>query len=252
MPTLIDDGRGSYSYNDTTSPVVKHILPGGFAHEKFKNELLKFVEFTEKISDIPIIFRPFHEHNRSWFWWGKNHCTVQEYKSLWRFTVDFLRSHNAHNILYAYSPNYVTWDYLERYPGDQYVDILGVDMYFRNPLFDLWEHGATPQLEWKHDIVWLMREAEKRDKIPAITEFGQEGSWYERFWTDYMGWPIERAGVAQITGHHALPRYGIAYIMLWRNDIRDPKHFYGPVPGHMNNYNFHQLRSKKIFKGLGE
>jgi mannan endo-1,4-beta-mannosidase len=40
---------------------------------------------------IPIIFRPFHEFDGNWFWWGANYCTAEEYISVYRFTVNYLR-----------------------------------------------------------------------------------------------------------------------------------------------------------------
>lgn len=250
MPTLINDGRGNNSFNDTTAKVVKHILPGGKAHQLFKTKLDSLVTFLKKINNVPVIFRPFHEHNASWFWWGKKHCSVSEYIQLWRFTIDYLRRKGVHNLLIAYSPNHISPDYFERYPGSAYVDILGVDMYFKNRAIDIYEHGLSPLGNWKKNVLWLLSQAEKKNKIPAVTEFGQEGSWYENFWTDYMSWPLEKKGLEQILQGQKLPKRGVAYMMLWRNDKSDPKHFFGPVRGHMNNNNFEILMDKNIYLGL--
>ncbi|MCB0689720.1 MAG: beta-mannosidase, partial [Saprospiraceae bacterium] len=80
---------------DTTGMVVKHILPGGDKHQEYLAKLDLFVQFLSALKykgqTIPIIFRPFHEHTGSWFWWGKDHCSVQDYKQLWRFTIEYLR-----------------------------------------------------------------------------------------------------------------------------------------------------------------
>lgn len=102
-------------------------------------------------------------------------------------------------------------------------------------------------MNWKKEVIWLSQESVKRNKIPAITEFGLESSSYQKFWTDYFGWPLEKEGMNQLG---TLPAKAPAYILLWRNDMKDPKHFFGPVPGHHNNDNFKALLSKKIFKGL--
>jgi mannan endo-1,4-beta-mannosidase len=250
MPTLINDGKGNNSYNDTTARVVGRILPGGDHHALFNTKLNKLITFLKELKGLPIIFRPWHEHNFSWFWWGKDHSTKDEYIKLWRYTVDYLRNNNVHNLLYAYSPNHINGDYLDRYPGDEYVDILGVDHYFVDPQFDVNAFGPYPVYNWKNDVIWLCHEASKRNKIPAITEFGQEGLYYEKFWTDYFGWPLEKEGMKQITGADKLPAKGVAYIMVWRNDIKDPKHFFGPFIGNQNNKNFMDLMSKGIYQGL--
>jgi len=114
------------------------ILPGGENHEYYKEKLQKVAQVANSMvgSDgnlVPFVFRPFHEFDGDWFWWGAPYCTPQQYKTLWQFTVDYLKDDlNVRNILYAYSPdkNFTTSaEYLSRYPGDNYVDILGMDNY---------------------------------------------------------------------------------------------------------------------------
>lgn len=96
------------NFYDTTQ-VVKHILPGGSRHETFKSDLKIIADFAHNAKNhagelIPIIFRPWHEFDGNWFWWGRNHCTVEEFKELYRFTVTYLRdSLQVHNFLYAFS-----------------------------------------------------------------------------------------------------------------------------------------------------
>lgn len=81
---------------DPEKGTVASILPGGQKHELYKGWLDKLASFMldlkgKKGEYIPVIFRPFHELNGSWFWWGKNHCTPDEIKQLWHFTVAYLR-----------------------------------------------------------------------------------------------------------------------------------------------------------------
>ncbi len=81
----------------------------------------------------PLIFRPFHELDGGWFWWGKPHCTREEFVLLWQFTVSYLRdSLDVHNFIYTFSPDCRfnnEEEYLERYPGDGFADMVGVDNY---------------------------------------------------------------------------------------------------------------------------
>lgn len=116
----------------------RSILPGKENHVQFKKDLQKVAEFAHSLRDnndreIPFIFRPLHEFDGNWFWWGAKYNTPEEFKTVWRFMVDYLKdSLNVHNILYAFSPdiNFDTKEaYLLRYPGDEYVDILGLDDY---------------------------------------------------------------------------------------------------------------------------
>lgn len=83
---------------------------------------------------IPIIFRPFHEHTQTWSWWGASCTTATEFIALWKFTVNYLRdTKGIHQFIYAISPQMDTVktedDFLFRWPGDDYVDFIGMDCY---------------------------------------------------------------------------------------------------------------------------
>lgn len=172
------------NFYDTTRQVVKQILPGGSHHEIFKKDLKIIADFAQGAKDkngelIPIIFRPWHEFDGNWFWWGKNHCTVEEFKSLYRFTVTYLRdSLNVHNFLYAFSPDcgFTTEEeYLERYPGDEYVDIVGMDNYW-----DFRADGGDRNLVVLKSRI-LTKYAKEHGKLSAITETGTQTTdslWY--------------------------------------------------------------------------
>lgn len=121
-------GKDAWDVSDTT--VVASILPGGVHHAKFISWLDAVAAFmntleTEEGTKIPVIFRPWHEHTGSWFWWGQNLCTADQYKALWRMTHDRMHARGVKNLLYAYSPGSEPKDstaYLERYPGDDIID----------------------------------------------------------------------------------------------------------------------------------
>ena len=86
---------------------------------------------------IPVIWRPLHEAQGGWFWWGSKGATA--YKSLWRLLHDRLTNHHGlHNLIWVYTGDANQ----EWYPGDDQVDIVGVDSYpedWRDPLTSMWE-----------------------------------------------------------------------------------------------------------------
>ncbi len=229
-----------------TTPAVPQILPGGSGHTMFKEWLDRFAEFVSGLTAgetawsapdhlIPIIFRPYHEHNGSWFWWGSEHCTPQEYKDLWQFTVRYLRDEKGvHNLLYAYSPDrFDTRDkYLERYPGDEYVDIFGYDDYGNVRSADT--RGVL--VERLHLLVEM---AEERGKIPALTETGFEAIPEPRWWTDVLLAAINADSVTQRIG----------YVLVWRNANHTTDrqhHYYAPYPGHPSAANFIEFRNHPV------
>jgi mannan endo-1,4-beta-mannosidase len=154
----------------------KSILPGGANHEYYKEKLQKVAEVTKNLkgSDgklIPIIFRPFHEFDGGWFWWGAPYVGAQDFKALWKFTVEYLRDElQVHNILYAYAPDnsYTTaTTYLQRYPGDEYVDILGMDNYG-----DFLPGDAAKLSAANGKLKMISDLAKEKVKIAAMTETG--------------------------------------------------------------------------------
>ena len=83
---------------------VSAVLDGGSKHELFLTWLDRVANFLNSLETpygvrVPVLFRPWHEHTGSWFWWGQDHCTADQYKALWRLTVDRLRERGVVNAL---------------------------------------------------------------------------------------------------------------------------------------------------------
>ncbi|WP_036379585.1 glycoside hydrolase family 26 protein [Muricauda sp. MAR_2010_75] len=155
---------------------LKSILPGGENHDYYKQKLEKIASFTKSLVGsngalVPIIFRPFHEFDGDWFWWGQSFCTIEEYIQLWQFTVTYLKNTlSVNNMLFAFSPDnrfFSESEYLARYPGDDFVDIMGMDNYgdFNNQ-----GQAGVERANQKLKIVSDL--AEERVKIASLTETG--------------------------------------------------------------------------------
>jgi len=219
--------NGETAWVDTTKKVVntvRELLPGGKAHDSYntKLKLIAQMALSAKATDgnlIPIIFRPFHEMEGGWFWWGRPYRTPEEFKSLWRYTVEYLRDTlNVHNFLYAFSTDCKFSNreqYLIDYPGDKYVDLLGMDDYW-----DFRPDGANNPKLAANKIKIVSDLAQEKGKLAAMTETGLE-SITDSVWFTQKLLPALRSQGAKL-----------AFVMLWRNDNRMKYHFYGPFPGH--------------------
>lgn len=215
----------------------KSILPGGANHEYYKEKLQKVANVTKGMVGndgklVPIIFRPFHEFDGNWFWWGQSWCTSQEYKTLWQFTVEYLRDTlNVTNMLFAFSPdknfNSET-EYLLRYPGDAYVDILGMDNYG-----DFANQGQAGVDNANNKLQILTNLAKEKVKIAALTETGFRVT----------------SGVSPISGFYATNMYNaitqndneIAFMMFWNNNNDG---YYTPPPGQTDTNDFIDFTNK--------
>lgn len=175
-PTRFDNNNGAW---DSSPGSVQAILPNGNKHQVYKQYLDDMAaQFAQlKLSNgkpAPFIFRPYHEMDGAWFWWGISSCSDQEYIQLFRFTIDYLRSKKLSNMVVCYAPGYSTTaaGYLKRYPGDEYVDILGIDAY----------HISTAQYSgnganWEYNktkLLMLQQVGLQKNKPIAWTETGQQ------------------------------------------------------------------------------
>jgi mannan endo-1,4-beta-mannosidase len=202
------------------SVVVKYILQGGAYHLRFNHQLDQVAAFFSNLKDqsgkpIPFIFRPWHEMDGDWFWWGSKACTPDEYKTLFRYTIDYLRGKGLSKMIVAYSPdcNFNSpEEYLQWYPGDDIVDILGMDNYY-----DLKQPGGEQEAIRKLHVVIEL--ANEKDKLAALTETGLElvpdTLWYSQKLGCVLNDPVVKKE--------------ISYVMVWRNDSE--KHFFFPYPG---------------------
>ena len=155
---------------------AKDILPGGQYNDRFLAYIDMIAEYAHRLQEhnIPVIFRPFHENNGSWFWWGGEHMSEQDSIKLYQYLVEQLQERNVHNFLYVYSPNgpfNSEKDYMARYPGDKYVDILAIDSYdfyydYPATYSDNFFKNMQKSCEIIHNV------AIKHDKLAAISETG--------------------------------------------------------------------------------
>jgi mannan endo-1,4-beta-mannosidase len=227
---------GKTAWDCAQDTVVKSVLPGGSNHMKFLLYLDRLAAFFHDLKDknsepIPVIFRMYHEHTGSWFWWGAKECTPDEYNQLYRMTVKYLRdTKQVHNLLYAFSPTDVATEqeYLQRYPGDEWVDIIGFDAY----AFGTESKGLNVyKQKMNTGLSIVTKYAAQSGKIPVMAETGMEGIKVNDYFTRVL-LPI-------------IQPYNISYILFWRNAFNNPGHFYVPYAGHASAADFKRFTENK-------
>ncbi|MFC1642010.1 glycosyl hydrolase [Myxococcota bacterium] len=112
-------------------------------------------------------------------------------------------------------------EYLWRYPGDDYVDVLGLDSYYWNDSSRL-----------VRVLEWVVAQAEKKAKVPALTEFGARNG-LGSAWIAGDVW-FSRGFLTPVMASPSASR--IAYALAWRNASR--QHFFVPYPGHAGESGF--------------
>ena len=224
---------------DVSNPQTVHsILPGGEKYEEFQTWMQRVATFLKTLVDengepAPYILRPWHEYNGSWFWWGEKNCTATEFKALWNMFQDYINGSKVQGIkssrdqgfkssrvqgakklkdviVWSCSPNlqgdWTMQHFMERWPGNKRVDVLGADCY-------QWGTEADFVKQTTSDLEFLSQYAKQSKCILALTECGYKDSPDPTWWTRVLK-PI-------------IDKYPISYILPWRNWHKE--HF-GPAP----------------------
>lgn len=131
-------------------------------------------------SDVPVLWRPFHEFDGKWFWWGKGDS--ENFVKLWKLMYERYTYHwKLNNLIWVLGYSHSGTNLPGWYPGDEYVDIVGGDCY---------EHGPN------HDLYVKMTEIADSDmpivfhecgKIPTATELKET----DTPWLYFMTWHTE-------------------------------------------------------------
>ena len=170
------------------------ITPGSILHERWKSQVDVIAWFLKQLryARVPVLWRPYHEMNGEWFWWGRK-PGEDGYKKLWRMMYDRLVNfHGLNNLIWVYNANEVKDNvdpYETCFPGHDVVDILATDVYteaFNQMNYDqllklagdkpiaLGEVGRVPSLEILRNQprwTWFMQWGEPGG-------FGPEGQSY--------------------------------------------------------------------------
>lgn len=230
---------GGDSWDNSRKDVVKSILtPADATRVKFLSWLDRLADFCLNLKDskgnlIPVIFRPLHEHTQGWSWWGSSCTTETEFIEFWQMMVKYLRdTKGVHNLLYAVSPQLDDWyddqtirnRLLYRWPGDDYVDFVGMDCY----------HGENPASFSNYLRIATEISLEKR-KPCGVTEDGVESFTRADYWTYSILEPAQDKRISMV--------------VMWRNKYvgnnESDKHYFSVYPGHPSEDNFRKMYSDK-------
>jgi mannan endo-1,4-beta-mannosidase len=157
------------------------LTPGTPLYKHWCSQVDSIAKYLKQLQDahVPILWRPYHEMNGNWFWWGARqgkYSTVALYKQLFDRLVNF---HKLNNLVWVWSvdrPNSEAMKFVNFYPGTKYLDVLALDVYgndFKQEFYDnlltlsegkpivLGEVGNPPSPEimekqprWAYYVLW--------------------------------------------------------------------------------------------------
>ncbi len=185
---------------------VHEMLEGGSIHTKAMEWIGRVSDFIGSLRDgegnpVPVIFRPWHENTGNWFWWGEGNCTAEDYKALWNMTQDYMNEALPGQLVWSYSPSPRSIEHLlERWPGDDRVQLFGIDAY-------QWGTEEDFMAGFAFGLNLMNEYVKEHPMLIAVTECGRVNSDIPDWWTRVFD-PIAR-------------QYPICYCLPWRNAAKE-------------------------------
>jgi hypothetical protein len=148
-----------------------------------------FEEAADAVRDFkdPVFISINHEMNGTWYPFSEaypgSNVTAQDYIAAWRRIVDVFRRKGANNAAFVWAPNVPDVGpvpYTSYYPGDDYVDWVGVSFYSGNPLSNLQQIYRTYAAK---KPIFITEWATGEDKNQYYAGFPGDAQWIEQFFT---------------------------------------------------------------------
>ena len=111
------------------------LTPGTPLYEHWAAQVDVIAGYLKQLQDarVPVIWRPYHEMNGDWFWWGGRIEGQYTTAALYRQLFDrFVHHHHLTNLIWLWSMDRVhnpNMEHAKYFPGAEYVDVLGLDVY---------------------------------------------------------------------------------------------------------------------------
>ncbi len=165
------------------------ITPGSELNKKWLAQVDVVAGYLKQLRDsgVTVLWRPYHEMNGVWFWWG-NRKGENGISKLWKMMYDrFTNYHHLNNLLWVWGANGLrdipfdeAYDYKDYYPGPKYVDILGADVYH----FDYEQKDYEALLKLANGKPIALTETGELPK-PEILKAQPEWTWF-MVWTSWL------------------------------------------------------------------
>lgn len=178
----------TYEPGKTTFRAKNAVVEGTWENEVMKADLEKIAAYLTLLKDanIPLLWRPLHEAagniyeysgGTAWFWWGYDGAEV--FKQLWIYMFDYFQSQGLNNLIWVWTTQTKDDAF---YPGDQYVDIVGRDIYNSNVSNSIKQYETISE-KYAHKIVTLS----ECGNVGSIADQWDGGGYWSWFmpWYDY-------------------------------------------------------------------
>lgn len=212
VPKTIGSSEYAFYTKETDFDINKALQEGTAENVIIKADLDKVANYLLLLqqANIPVLWRPLHEAAGAWFWWGAK--GAEPCKELWKFMFETFENKGLNNLIWVWTAEAGDTEW---YPGDEYVDIIGRDIYNKMNANDM-------QGEY-NDLVLRFP-----NKVIALSEMGSVANVAEQLdngtmWSWAMPWyDFDRTKDIN-NGSFAQAQHMHADILFWQKMINHKK-----------------------------
>ncbi|MEV0120461.1 glycosyl hydrolase [Streptomyces sp. NPDC050703] len=126
--------EGGVKSRITDAQFTQTVTEGTALNSAWKRRLDEAVPYLQQLrsAGVPVLFRPLHEMNESWNWWGSR-PGANGSRKLYQITRDHLVSKGLDNLIWVWNvQDNPAGGWADYYPGDHYVDVASLDVWYKN------------------------------------------------------------------------------------------------------------------------
>lgn len=188
---LQGDFTGYNFYCDQTNfDIRRALVPGNWENDFLMKDIEKVAGYLKLLqaADIPVLWRPLHEAagnytlygpNGAWFWWGRGGADAC--KQLWKLLREQLEGkYGLDNLIWVWTLDATPGaesQYADWYPGNDCVDIVGVDIYANDTAAKSRQYKAAQALSGGRKMTTISECGNIPDPDLCLAD-GEAWSWF--------------------------------------------------------------------------
>lgn len=186
---VTDNNQFSTYAEDTEFSAANALVEGTWENEIVKADLEEMAGYLKLLRDknIPVVWRPLHEaagniyeydNGTAWFWWGYD--GGEAYRNLWIYMFEYFEQQGLNNLIWVWTTQTKDEAF---YPGDEYVDIVGRDIYNNGSGVNIAAQFEEIQTIYPSKMITLS----ENGSVAEISEQWNSGALWSYFmpWYDY-------------------------------------------------------------------
>ena len=148
--------------------------------------------------DYPVLFRLNNEMNGEWVWYSAHRVgkDTDLFIQCWRYIYDKFKEKGVDNLIFVWNPNEKSFPdfaynhYLNYYPGNEYVDVVGLTAYNTGNYYDgeIWRSFNEAYDHFYYDYVKHFKHPMMITEFSCASKGGNKSLWFDDMFSKISGY----------------------------------------------------------------